>query len=108
MVTTAPAPIKEYSPKVLPHTIVALAPMVAPFFTNVFLSSFILGMPLLGFITFVKTHEGPQKTSSSRVTPVYKETLFCILHLFPTFTSGPITTFWPILQSFPILEPLST
>jgi hypothetical protein len=31
-VTTAPAPIKAYSPSVTPHTIVAFAPIVAPEF----------------------------------------------------------------------------
>jgi hypothetical protein len=38
-VITAPAAINEYSPSVTPQTIVALAPIVAPFFTKVFLNS---------------------------------------------------------------------
>ena len=35
-VTTDPAPIKEYFPIVFPQIIVALAPIDADFFTNVF------------------------------------------------------------------------
>ena len=35
-VTTDPEPIKQYSPNSIPQTIVALAPIVAPFFINVF------------------------------------------------------------------------
>ena len=56
-------------------------------------------------MTFVKTMEGPQNTSSSRTTPEYTETLFCIFTLLPIFTSGERTTFWPILQLFPICAP---
>ena len=53
----------------------------------------------------VKTMEGPQKTPSSRVTPLYTDTLFWILQLLPMLTSGPMTTFWPMLQRSPIFEP---
>ena len=49
--------------------------------------------------------EGPQNTLSSRITPEYTETLFCIFTLLPIFTSGERTTFWPILQLFPICAP---
>jgi hypothetical protein len=55
---------------VLPHTIVALAPIVAPFLTVVGNILSIRRIKLLGLYTFVKTHEGPQKTSSSSVTPL--------------------------------------
>ena len=68
-VTTAPAPIKQYFPRLFPQTIVALAPMDAPFPTIVFLYSSFLTISDLGLITLVNTHEGPQKTLSSRVTP---------------------------------------
>ena len=37
MVTTAPAAIKQYLPKLLPHTIVAFAPIDAPISTMVVL-----------------------------------------------------------------------
>ena len=47
----------------------------------------------LGFFTFVNTILGPQKTSSSIVTPSYTETLFCILTLFPIITLSAIKTF---------------
>src|SRR4051794_6740131 len=33
--TTAPAPMKQYSPSVVPHTMVAFAPIDAPRFTSV-------------------------------------------------------------------------
>ena len=39
-----------------------------------------------GVLIFVKTTEGPIKTSSSQVTPAYIDTLFC------TFTFDPILT----------------
>src|SRR4030065_534241 len=63
-------------------------------------------MWLRGLITLVKTMLGPQKTSSSRMTPVYKDTLFWILTLSPTTTSEPIKTFWPTLHFRPLLAGL--
>src|SRR5690349_14388416 len=96
--------MKEYSPRVTPHTIVALAPMVAPRRTRVVLYSFFRSTWLRGLITFVNTIDGPQNTSSSRMHPVYIETLFWILTLSPTTTSGEITTFCPMLQRLPICE----
>lgn len=57
-------------------TIVALAPMLAPFLIRVFLYSFLRLTALRGFITFVSTTPGPRKTSSSQVTPSYRLTLF--------------------------------
>ena len=67
--TTAPAAINEYSPKLFPHIIVAFAPIDAPFLTIVFLYSSLRIISDLGLLTLVKTHDGPQKTSSSSVTP---------------------------------------
>ena len=68
MVTTAPAPMKAYSPMVWPHTTVALAPMVAPRFTMVRRYSFLRLTWLRGLLTLVNTIDGPQNTSSSSVT----------------------------------------
>src|SRR5690554_1851296 len=42
LVTTAPAPTKAYIPISCPHTIVAFAPILAPFLRIVFLNSFFL------------------------------------------------------------------
>src|SRR5260221_11898411 len=96
--------MKQYSPKVIPQTMVAFAPMLAPFFTNVFLYSFFLVTALRGFITLVNTIDGPRKTSSSQITPVYMETLFCTFTFFPSTTSGDTTTFCPMLQFSPITQ----
>ena len=85
-VTTAPAPIKQYSPKVMPQIIVELAPSVAPFFTRVGRNSFFFSIMDRGFKTFVKTVLGPQKTSSSIVTESKILTLFCTLQLLPINT----------------------
>src|SRR5207245_4524052 len=68
-VTTAPAPMNAYSPSVTPHTIVALAPMDAPRRTSVRRYSCLRDTWLRGLSTLVKTHEGPQNTSSSNSTP---------------------------------------
>src|SRR5690606_41077978 len=68
-VTTAPAPTKAYSPMVAPQTMVAFAPMLAPRRTRVGRYSFLRATSERGFTTLVNTHEGPQKTWSSRVTP---------------------------------------
>lgn len=104
-VTTEPAPIRAYSPISTPQMIVAFAPIVAPFLTTVFLNSAFLFRKLLGLITLVKTIEGPRKTSSSIVTPSYKETLFCIFTLLPTTTFRSTKTFWPRLLFSPISHP---
>src|SRR5215475_14208789 len=70
LVTTAPAPTNAYSPIVTPQTIVEFAPKDAPRRTSVrWYSDFRLTW-LRGVITFVKTMDGPQKTSSSSSTPV--------------------------------------
>ena len=84
---------------------VALAPMVAPRSTWVVRNSVLRSTSARGFRTLVKTHDGPQNTPSSRVTPRYRLTLFWILQPSPTLTSGPIITFWPITQSRPIRLP---
>src|SRR5207302_5373381 len=101
--TTAPAATKAYSPIVVPHTIVQLAPMLAPRFTRVRRYSFLRTIWLRGLMTLVNTMEGPQKTSSSNSTPVYSETLFWILTLFPMRTLFDTRTFWPRLQRSPIV-----
>src|SRR5262245_1992842 len=93
---------------VTPHTMVLLAPSVAPHLTSVGRSSSRRLISLRGLYTFVNTIDGPQNTSSSRVTPSYTETLFWILTPLPTRTFGPITTFWPIRQFLPIWEFLNT
>ncbi len=67
--TTAPAPMKAYSPSVTPQTIVAFAPIEPPRLTSVFMYSCLRETWLRGFSTFVNTHDGPQKTSSSSSTP---------------------------------------
>jgi hypothetical protein len=69
-VTTDPAPTKLYCPRVCPHTMVALAPMLAPRITTVSRYSSRREMWERGFNTLVNTEEGPQKTSSSSITPV--------------------------------------
>ena len=61
--------MKAYSPSVVPQTIVAFAPIEAPRRTNVRRYSFLRETWLRGFMTFVKTIEGPQNTSSSSSTP---------------------------------------
>ena len=77
LVTTEPAPMNANSPITIPHTIVEFAPIVAPFLTRVELySSSFYGYALLGYMTLVKTAEGPQKTLSSSVTFLNMETLF--------------------------------
>ena len=67
--TTAPAPMKLYSPSVAPQTIVALAPIVAPRRTRVGWYSAFRETWLRGLTTLVNTQLGPQNTSSSSVTP---------------------------------------
>ena len=47
----------------------AFAPIEAPFLTVVFKNWSFLLTSLLGVKIFVKTHEGPKKTSSSTITP---------------------------------------
>ena len=67
--TTAPAPMKLYSPSVTPQTMVALAPIVDPRLTQVRWNSCLREISLRGLITLVNTQLGPQKVSSSRMTP---------------------------------------
>ena len=71
-VTTAPAPTKAHRPTELPHTIVLFAPSVAPRPTTVGANSLFREISLRGFTTLVNTTDGPQNTSSSRTTPVYR------------------------------------
>ena len=69
--TVNTAPTIAWLPIVTPQTTVALAPIVAPRRTSVGekSSSGLRGNALRGVSTFVKTIDGPQKTSSSSVTP---------------------------------------
>ena len=64
-----PAPIKQFSPKVLPHKIVEFAPIVDPFFTKVLRNLFFCSMFAFGILTLVNTTDGPTNTSFSRITP---------------------------------------
>ncbi len=98
--------MNECSPIVIPHTIVALAPIVAPFRTRVLSNfRFLRGKAERGLMTLVKTQDGPQKTQSSITTPSYTDTLFCIFTLLPISAVEPTKTFWPILHSLPIFAP---
>src|SRR2546423_8765893 len=100
--------MKAYSSRVTPQTIVALAPMLVPRFTSVCLYSLLRETWLRGLMTLVNTIDGPQKTSSSRITPSYTETLFWILTLFPILTPFMTTTFCPSEQRAQITAPPST
>src|SRR5262245_16608318 len=70
MVTTEPAAMKQYSPSTWPQTMVALAPIVVPRLTSVWRNSLFRSSSARGLLTLVNTQEGPQKTPSSRVTPL--------------------------------------
>ena len=76
LVTTAPAPIMAHSPIVIPQTIVAFAPIEAPYFTMVSeqtQSSEVFNSPSSvidqGHLSLVKATPGPMNTPSSIVTP---------------------------------------
>src|SRR2546423_14585708 len=97
--------MNAYSSRVTPQTIVALAPMLVPRFTNVCLYSLLRETWLRGLMTLVNTIDGPQNTSSSRITPSYTETLFWILTLSPITTSRATKTFWPSEQPRPMRAP---
>ena len=62
--------MKQYSPNVVPQTMVALAPIVAPFLTRVGRNSLLRSISARGFMTLVNTQDGPQNTPSSSVTPL--------------------------------------
>ena len=79
-----------------------LPPMLAPRSTRVGRNSCLRSMALRGLITLVNTQEGPQKTSSSRVMPLYTETLFWILTPLPMKVLLSTNTFWPKLQRSPM------
>ena len=68
-VTTAPAAMNADSPIVTPQTIVAFAPMVAPWRTTVGSMLARRSTVARGLRTFVNTAEGPTNTSASRATP---------------------------------------
>src|SRR3989304_4303550 len=82
-VTTLPAPTMAYSPIVIPQIIVEFAPMLEPFLTTVGTTRSSPQMNALGYRSFVKTTEGPTKTSSSISTPLYIVEKFWIFTLFP-------------------------
>ena len=63
IVTTDPAPTKEYFPIVTLHTIVQLAPNVAPLLTNVSRYSSLRAIADRGLYTLVNTALGPQKNT---------------------------------------------
>ena len=69
MVITVPEPIKQYSSRVTPQTIVEFAPIVTPFSKYVLEYFLLVGYSDLGLITFVKTALGPIKTSSDTTIP---------------------------------------
>lgn len=87
--------MKAKSPKVVPQITVAFAPTVTPFPTFVGAKASRLTTALRGLMTFVKTQLGPRKTSSPRVTPWYRLTLFCILQFDPVVTPDATNAFWP-------------
>ena len=68
-VTTAPAATSACSPSVVPHRIVAFAPMVAPRPTVVGANACLRLTAARGVSTLVNTADGPTNTSLSRVTP---------------------------------------
>ena len=57
-------PLKTVGPRVNPHTMVALAPMVAPFFTSIGFTCSLRGISVRGLTMLVDTMEGPQNTPS--------------------------------------------
>ena len=97
--------MKAKRPTVWPQMMVALAPRVAPRRTSVWRYSCLRETWLRGLITLVNTMEGPQKTSSSRTTPSYTDTLFWILTLLPMTTSRATSTFCPKLHPRPMRAP---
>src|SRR5262245_13464968 len=70
LVTTEPAAMKQYSPSTWPQTMVAFAPIVVPRLTRVWRNSLFRSISARGLLTLVNTHEGPQNTPSSSVTPL--------------------------------------
>src|SRR5690606_39565429 len=87
---------------VTPHTMVQLAPSVAPFFTSVSRYWSLRSMSERGLYTLVNTMLGPQNTPSSRNTLSYTETLFWILQRSPISTRLPTNTFCPSDTPLPI------
>ena len=102
-----PAPTAAHSPIVRPHTIVAFAPIDAPLRTSVETNS--RSSPVArGCRSFVKTTEGPTKTSSSSVTPEYTETKFWILQPDPITAPVSTKTDLPRTHRIPTRAPLRT
>ena len=93
--TTAPAPMNAWLPIVIPQSIVAFAPTLAPSPTCVGEYESRLTTLLRGLITLVNTQLGPRKTSLPKVTPEYRLTLFWTLQFAPVFTPSATKQFWP-------------
>jgi len=87
LTTTAPAPTTAYAPIDVPHTIVALAPIVAPRPTRVGSNSVLRDTCARACLTLVNTHDGPRNTSGSSVTPSYSDTLFWTRQPSPIVTA---------------------
>jgi hypothetical protein len=68
-VTTAPAATSACSPSVVPHRIVAFAPMLAPRATPVATNASLRLTAARGVRTLVNTADGPTNTSSASTTP---------------------------------------
>src|SRR5437763_13752723 len=97
--------MNAYSPSVTPHRIVALAPMEPPRLTRVGRYSCLRDTWLRGFSTLVHAHDGPQDTSSSRVTPSWIDTLTWIFPLWPDRVPGITPTFRASLHRPPKTAP---
>jgi len=69
-VTTLPAPIRQFSFKVVPQTIVEFAPIETPSLTKVEIIFSSLQPSIFGYKSLVKVTPGPIKTFRSIVTPL--------------------------------------
>src|SRR5207244_9570096 len=90
-----------------PHTIVALAPMLAPRRTRVGTTSH-SSDEARGWRSLVNTADGPTNTPSSRTTPRYTDTWFWILQPSPMTTPVSTYTEKPTEQSRPMTLPPRT
>jgi len=90
-VTTEPAPIKAFSPMVIPGSNVEPASTEAPLQILV-LSSFQSGFYALGYISLVNVTLEPIITLSSNSMPSHTCTPHLMVTLFPNFTSFSIKT----------------
>jgi len=106
-VTTAPAPTIANAPTVIPGSIVALAPMLAPRLIltcrNCSGRCLLRGKGSLANVAF-----GPMNTSSSTRMPSHNWTPHLMVTRFPTTTSFSMKTWSQMLASSPITAPGST